>query len=91
MLVVDWPWVELLRRKVTIASSRLVSPRLALPHEHECKQQHYQSNGANRVEHIRRSHRINPRRHGKYKDCAQRVSGEGQRYQRITNDLSNKR
>lgn len=60
-----------------------------LPDEDTSPRQDEQSNSANRVEHIRNAHRRNPSRHGKDEDCAEQVSQESERGERVADNFCN--
>lgn len=60
---------------------------LPLPNEDTSPRQDEQSNGANRVEHIRDAHRRNPSRHSKDEDCTEQVPQESERGERVADNF----
>ena len=66
---------------------RLHPQMLALPDEIERKAQNRRGDGANRVEHVRDTDRVDPRRHGEDEDGAEEVADERQGCESVADDF----
>ena len=64
-----------------------MSEHLSLPDKDTSPRQDEQSNGANRVENIRNSHRRDPSRHSEHENCAKKVPQKSKRGERVADNF----